>query len=86
MVTGPAAGVPRGGHRTIAAATTRAGLTVRAMLDQNAYEKGVKIALHRQGRFPYDRLIQAFPLEAVNDALEASRSGEVVKPVLRMPA
>lgn len=43
------------------------------------------IELNRQGRFPYDRLIQAFPLGQVNEALEASRSGAVVKPVLRMP-
>ena len=28
---------------TIAATTTTAGLTVRAMLDENTYEKGIKI-------------------------------------------
>src|SRR5487761_920836 len=43
------------------------------------------IELHRQGRFPYDKLITEFPLERVNDALEASRAGDVIKPVLRMP-
>jgi aryl-alcohol dehydrogenase len=43
------------------------------------------LKLHGQGRFPYDRLIQTFPLDQVNEALEASRSGEVVKPVLIMP-
>jgi Zn-dependent alcohol dehydrogenase len=26
-----------------------------------------------------------FPLERVNEAFEASRSGDVIKPVLRMP-
>jgi aryl-alcohol dehydrogenase len=46
---------------------------------------GALITLNQQGRFPYDRLITPFPLEAVNDALEASRAGDVVKPVLRMP-
>ncbi len=46
---------------------------------------GALIELNRQGRFPYDRLITSFPLEAVNDALEASHSGDVIKPVLRMP-
>ena len=45
---------------------------------------GALIALQKQGRFPYDRLIQTFPLESVNEALEASHSGEVVKPVLTM--
>ena len=43
------------------------------------------ITLNAQGRFPYDRLVQTFPLSAVNEALEASHSGEVVKPVLLMP-
>ena len=46
---------------------------------------GALIKLNAQGRFPYDRLVQAFPLDQVNEALEASHSGEVVKPVLTMP-
>src|SRR5262249_38546117 len=46
---------------------------------------GALIALNKQGRFPYDELITEFPLEQVNDAFEASHSGDVVKPVLRMP-
>ncbi len=45
---------------------------------------GSLIALHRQGRFPYDKLITSFPLSSVNEALEASHAGDVVKPVLRM--
>jgi aryl-alcohol dehydrogenase len=40
------------------------------------------IDLHREGRFPYERLVETFPFEAINDALEASESGRVVKPVL----
>jgi aryl-alcohol dehydrogenase len=43
------------------------------------------ITLNKQGRFPYDRLIKTFPLDQVNEALEASHSGGVIKPVLRMP-
>jgi Zn-dependent alcohol dehydrogenase len=43
------------------------------------------IALNAQGRFPYDRLIEKFPLDQVNEALEASRRGDVIKPVLTMP-
>jgi aryl-alcohol dehydrogenase len=46
---------------------------------------GALIELNKQGRFPYDKLITPFPLESVNHALEASRAGDVVKPVLRMP-
>jgi len=44
------------------------------------------ITLNAQGRFPYDRLIQKFPLEQVNEALEASHRGDVIKPVLEMPS
>jgi aryl-alcohol dehydrogenase len=43
------------------------------------------ISLNKQGRFPYDRLIQTFRLDQVNEALEASHSGDVIKPVLLMP-
>ena len=46
---------------------------------------GALIELNRQGRFPYDRLITSFPLESVNEALEASHAGDVIKPVLHMP-
>src|SRR3984957_16866591 len=35
---------------------------------------GALIALNKQGRFPYDKLITSFPLDQVNDALEASRA------------
>lgn len=43
------------------------------------------ITLNSQGRFPYDRLVQKFPLDQVNEALEASHHGDVIKPVLTMP-
>jgi Zn-dependent alcohol dehydrogenase len=35
-----------------------------------------------EGKFPFDRLITMFPFGQVNEALEASASGEVIKPVL----
>ncbi|MGH3209778.1 MAG: zinc-binding dehydrogenase, partial [Trebonia sp.] len=43
------------------------------------------ITLNAQGRFPYDRLVERFPLDRVNEALEASHRGDVIKPVLTMP-
>jgi aryl-alcohol dehydrogenase len=46
---------------------------------------GALIGLARQGRFPYERLVTEFPLDRINDAVAASHSGEVIKPVLRMP-
>lgn len=47
---------------------------------------GGLIELHRQGRFPFDRLVRWYDLDQIEDALAAARSGEVLKPVLRMPA
>lgn len=42
------------------------------------------IALWREGRFPFERLVRFFPFEAIEDAFAALVSGAVVKPVLRM--
>ncbi len=47
---------------------------------------GALIDLNRQGRFPYERLVTSFSLEQINDAFEAAESGEVLKPLLTMPA
>ncbi len=38
--------------------------------------------LWREGKFPFERLVKTFPFTAINDALDAARSGDVVKPVL----
>ncbi len=37
------------------------------------------------GRFPFDQLTEMFDLDHVEEAVQASLSGEVIKPVLRMP-
>jgi aryl-alcohol dehydrogenase len=42
------------------------------------------VDLHAQGRFPFDRLVQFFTLDQVNEAMEASARGDVLKPVLKM--
>ena len=39
---------------------------------------------YRAGRFPFDRLINHFEFDQINEAIAASESGEVVKPVLRI--
>jgi aryl-alcohol dehydrogenase len=41
------------------------------------------IDLWQAGRFPFDRLIEEFPLADINEAEQASLSGKVIKPVLR---
>jgi aryl-alcohol dehydrogenase len=40
---------------------------------------------HRQGRFPFDRLIKFYPFERIANAFADSETGGTVKPVLRMP-
>jgi aryl-alcohol dehydrogenase len=40
------------------------------------------ISLWQDGRFPFDRLVETFPLSQINEAEQASVSGKVIKPVL----
>jgi aryl-alcohol dehydrogenase len=40
------------------------------------------IEFHRQGRFPFDRLIRTYRFSLINEAAADSLSGETVKPVL----
>lgn len=40
------------------------------------------IALYKQGRFPFDRLIRTYPLSRINEAIEDQHRGECVKVVL----
>jgi len=42
------------------------------------------IELHRQGRFPFDRMIAFYPFDEINRAVEDMEKGRVMKPVLRM--
>ena len=41
------------------------------------------VDLYMQGRFPFDQLIEYFPFESINEAVEKTESGEVIKAVLR---
>lgn len=41
------------------------------------------IALWQEGRFPFDRLIEQFPLDQINEAEASSLAGGAIKPVLR---
>ena len=42
------------------------------------------IELHRQGRFPFDRLIKFYDLDEINKAAADSENGMTIKPILRM--
>jgi len=43
------------------------------------------VELHQQGRFPFDRLVKYYELDQIDEALADSKSGKVIKPILRMP-
>lgn len=43
------------------------------------------IEFYRQGRFPFDRLVQYFEFADIVEAIAAGESGRVIKPVLRLP-
>jgi aryl-alcohol dehydrogenase len=43
------------------------------------------IEFYRQGRFPFDRLIRFYELDAINDAVRDAAAGVAIKPVIRMP-
>lgn len=45
---------------------------------------GTLVELHRQGRFPFDRLVRFYDLAQIDEALAASHRGDVLKPILRM--
>ena len=40
------------------------------------------LAYHRKGQFPFDRLIETFPLEDINEAVEAQARGGCIKAVM----
>jgi aryl-alcohol dehydrogenase len=44
------------------------------------------IALYRQGRFPFDRLIRTYEFAEIADALADTAAGKVIKPVLKFPS
>jgi aryl-alcohol dehydrogenase len=44
------------------------------------------VEMYRAGVFPIDRLVRVYDFAEINEAASDSAAGEVVKPVLRMPA
>jgi aryl-alcohol dehydrogenase len=43
------------------------------------------IELHRQGRFPFDKMTRVYPFEKINDAIEDHHAGKAIKPILEPP-
>ncbi len=44
------------------------------------------IALWKAGKFPFDRLARFYTFDQINEAAHDSESGDVIKPIIRMPA
>lgn len=81
-------GAPAGAEFSADHLTTLWGKTIRGTLGGSGHGQQLIAALmdlHAQGRFPFDQLVQYFPLDRIEDAVEASYSGAVVKPILTMP-
>ena len=61
------------------------GLTIRGIVEGDADPQifiPYLLDLHRQGKFPFDKLITTMPLAQINEAVEAQHRGEVLKVVL----
>jgi aryl-alcohol dehydrogenase len=88
-VCGVIGGAPAGAEFTLDHLTVLWGRQVRGILGGEGQSDTLiptLIELHRLGRFPFERLVEYFDLEEINEAMEASARGEVLKPVIRMPA
>ncbi|WP_371822328.1 NAD(P)-dependent alcohol dehydrogenase [Conexibacter sp. SYSU D00693] len=81
-------GIPTGdltlGRRALAVGRTVMGIIEGGVVPRVFVPQLVE--LWRQGRFPFDCLVETFPLSAINDAEGAAVRGEVVKPVLLVDA
>jgi aryl-alcohol dehydrogenase len=40
--------------------------------------------LYAKGLFPFDRLVEFYNLDQINEAIEDSESGKTIKPIIRM--
>ncbi|MFE7131086.1 NAD(P)-dependent alcohol dehydrogenase [Streptomyces sp. NPDC057638] len=80
-------GAPAGAHAEVNMNALLGGRTVRGIAQGDSIPRlfiPQLIALHRAGRFPFDRLIRAYGFEDINQAVADTCDGSVVKPVLRI--
>lgn len=63
-----------------------AGRVIRGVVEGSADPQSFipqLIAHHRNGRFPFDRLVEYFAFEDIAEAIAAGECGKVVKPIVR---
>ncbi|MFQ5381169.1 MAG: NAD(P)-dependent alcohol dehydrogenase, partial [Dehalococcoidia bacterium] len=73
------------GDVTFNAITMISGRSIRGVMEGDSVTREFipRLAkLNAEGKFPFDELIVEFPLDRINEAEAASKSGEAVKPVL----
>lgn len=61
------------------------GLTIRGIVEGDSNPPKFipyLLDLHRQGKFPFDKLITTMPLAQINEAVDAQHRGEILKVVL----
>lgn len=83
-------GVPKpGAEFTLPAMSLLFGQSIGGALEGEATPKTFiphMIALFKQGRFPFDKLIRFYDFDQINEAVADSESGKTLKPVLRIGA
>lgn len=81
------AGVAPGTRAELDMTTLLNGLTVRGVLQGDAIERifiPELIALHEDGRFPFERLIRFYDFDDINQAVDDMQAGETIKPIVRI--
>lgn len=64
------------------------GRVVRGVVEGNSDPQNFipqLLQYYREGRFPFDRLVEYFDFEDILAAIEAGETGRVIKPILRLP-
>jgi aryl-alcohol dehydrogenase len=80
-------GAPAGAEAAIDMNGLLAGRTVRGIAQGDSVPQifiPTLIDMHRQGVFPFDRLIRFYDFEDINAAVEDTRRGDTIKAVLRI--
>ncbi|MEW2397982.1 NAD(P)-dependent alcohol dehydrogenase [Streptomyces sp. NPDC046862] len=84
-VCGLIGGSPPGTEVSLDMESLLFGRTVRGIVEGDSIPRSFipkLVQLHREGRFPFDKLIKTYPFADINQAVEDSESGTTVKPVL----
>lgn len=78
---------PLGTEVSLDVNTVLFGRTVRGIIEGDSHPKQFipdLVELYQQGRFPFDEFVTYYDFEDIQQAVEDSESGEVIKPILRM--